>query len=80
MHEARVAVVSHAHDTRDRAVVEDAAEPVEPSKQVNVNSLPATNRRAASAFIGSARTGVTASRLTNATAARRPMSYSPLTI
>ncbi len=54
-------------------------EPVEPSKQVNWNSLPATKRRAASAFNGSARTGVAANRLPNTTAARN-MSYSPLTI
>src|SRR3954470_1538237 len=43
--------------------------PLEPSKQLNENSLPATKRRAASAFIGSASAGVTAARLPNATAA-----------
>src|SRR5262245_35075624 len=35
-------------------------EPVEPSKQVNENSLPATKWRAASAFIGSAAAGTIA--------------------
>ena len=54
--------------------------PVEPSKQVKANSLPATKRRAVSAFIGSANAGATANRPVSATAARKSISYSPLTI
>ena len=52
--------------------------PVEPSKQVNANSLPATKRRAVSAFIGSANAGATANRPANATAARKTMKLLPV--
>src|SRR4029077_13408204 len=52
--------------------------PLEPSKQLNENSLPATKRRAASAFIGSARTGAAANRLPNTTAARKAMKLLPV--
>jgi hypothetical protein len=50
-------------------------EPVEPSKQVNENSLPATKWRAASAFNGSAAAGAagTAAKMVNATALRTHM-------
>jgi hypothetical protein len=47
-------------------------EPVEPSKQVNENSLPATKWRACSAFIGSAiAAGTAATTVVNNTTALR---------
>src|SRR6266487_137872 len=55
-------------------------EPVEPSKQVNANSLPATKWRAASAFSGSARAGAAKVMAVKTAAARTNMIYSPLTI
>src|ERR1041384_6525479 len=52
--------------------------PVEPSKQLKANSLPATKRRAASAVIGSANAGATANKPVNATAARNTMKLLPV--
>jgi len=54
--------------------------PREPSKQLKANRLPATKRRAISAFMGSARAGAAASKTATAIANRAIIFDPPLPV
>ncbi|MEJ0075630.1 MAG: hypothetical protein WDO17_09310 [Alphaproteobacteria bacterium] len=78
VHEARRAVGAHAHHTRDRAVIENAAGAGRTLEAGEREQFAGDEAARDSAFIGSASAGATANRPANAAAARKTMNSLPV--